>query len=387
MRLAILTTHPIQYYAPVFALLAKVSGLEVRVFYGWKGLVEGGHDRDFGQAIKWDIPLLEGYDSQFVDNKSSDPGTHHFKGIDLPTLNENVSAWGAEALLVYGWSFKSHLKALRYFHGKIPVFFRGDSTLLNERTGGRRILRRIFLRWVYRYVDTAFYVGSQNRKYYRALGLGKEKLIFAPHSIDHHHFSDLSGVHEKNALTWRHQLGISDSAVVFLQVGKLDENKAPLEVLSAFQKLSHHEDVHMVFVGSGELECKLKKLSDERVHFLGFQNQSVMPTVYRIGDLLIMASYSETWGLAINEAMACGRAVAASHQVGCAVDLIEQERNGWHFPETDPSALESVLRQAAESGREGLRTMGAESRVIIDDWSLQRQADCISKRVLGLTSS
>ena len=139
-KLAIVCTHPIQYLAPVFGQLANRQELDIRVFYGWEG-TSATSDPGFGQKVVWDIPLLEGYNHEFVPNVAQRPGSHHFNGIDLPTLNKRIETWNADALLVYGWSYRAHLAALRYFKGRIPVLFRGDSTLLNDRPGLRRIER------------------------------------------------------------------------------------------------------------------------------------------------------------------------------------------------------------------------------------------------------
>jgi hypothetical protein len=97
--------------------------------------------------------------------------------------------------LLYGWSFKSHLKCLQHFHKKIPVFFRGDSTLLDEPAGFslRKTMRRLFLKWVYRHVDTAFYTGTNNKKYFLAHGLKDDELIFAPHAVDITRFAQEQG--------------------------------------------------------------------------------------------------------------------------------------------------------------------------------------------------
>jgi glycosyltransferase involved in cell wall biosynthesis len=68
------------------------------------------------------------------------------------------------------------------------------------------------------------------------------------------------------------------------------------------------------------------------VVFLEFQNQSVMPVVYRLGDALVLPSgYGETWGLAVNEAQACGRPSLVSDCVGCARDIIREGENGMIF--------------------------------------------------------
>ena len=188
MRLAIVTTHPIQYHAPVFRELAQRETIQLRVFYGWQGTVNSV-DVGFGQHVEWDIPLLQGYDSEFLENVASEPGSFSFRGIDTPSLINRVTDWQADAILIYGWCYISHLAAMRHFHGKIPVCFRGDSTLLNEIGGIRRVLRRTLLRWVYSHVDMAFSVGTHNHIYFRRHGLDEHRIIHAPHAVDNTRFA------------------------------------------------------------------------------------------------------------------------------------------------------------------------------------------------------
>ena len=110
-RLAIVTTHPIQYYAPLFKMLHKRGLINIKVFYTWSQSQQGAkYDPGFGKSIEWDIPLLEGYDYTFVNNISSKPGTHHFSGIINPSLNAEIEQWNPNAILIIGWSFKSHLR-------------------------------------------------------------------------------------------------------------------------------------------------------------------------------------------------------------------------------------------------------------------------------------
>src|SRR5215217_7645662 len=132
MRLAIVTTHPIQYYAPVFKLLTERKRVDVKVFYTWGTSAQHKHDPGFGRTIDWDLPLLEDYDYEWLENTSGNPGSHHFKGIINPDIIDRINAYQPGAILVFGWAYSSHLKVLRYFKGKVPVWFRGDSTLLDE---------------------------------------------------------------------------------------------------------------------------------------------------------------------------------------------------------------------------------------------------------------
>lgn len=333
-KLAIISSHPIQYNAPLFALIAKEKEIELMVFYTWGEQSMGAKfDPDFGKTIEWDIPLLEGYSYTFALNTSKDPGSHNFKGIINPTLNQEIEHWGAEVVWVWGWSFESHLKAMRHFKGKIPVWFRGDSTLLDEPKGFslKKIVRRIFLTWVYRHVDKAFYVGTHNKAYYRKHGLKETQLVYAPHAIDNERFSDTTGEKSIQASIWREKLGFKKEDIVLLFAGKFEPRKNP-NLLVELMRNIQSESIKLVIVGNGPQEDMLKESFsvDKRVTFLNFQNQSKMPILYRIADMYILPSISETWGLGINEALASGTIVMASEFCGGAVNLIN-DKNGIVF--------------------------------------------------------
>ena len=378
LRLAVVATHPIQYYAPLFRRLAERRVVDVRVFYEWEGSASTAtHDPDFGQAIQWDVPLLDGYSHEFVPNRAADPGTHHFSGLDNPDLVPRVLAFRPDAVLVFGWNFKSHMRLLRALHGRVPILFRGDSTLLDERPGPRRLARRLWLRQVYRHIDLALYVGQHNRDYFRAHGLSDERLAWAPHAVDGARFADPAA--ETEALAWRRTLGIPDGAPTFVFAGKLEPKKAPDVLLDAFLNLDQ-PDAHLVIVGSGPLETVLRARAQGHaaVHFVGFQNQSRMPAAYRLGDALVLPSRSETWGLAVNEAFESSRAAVVSDRVGCAPDLVRQGETGAVVPAGDVSALAEALRLVA-ADRD--RAMGQAARRLIAAWSMERLAETVEGAV------
>jgi glycosyltransferase involved in cell wall biosynthesis len=378
-RLAIITTHPIQYNAPVFARLTAGRNAHIKVFYTWgESVLKDKYDPGFGKNIEWDIPLLNGYESTFVKNIAADPGSHHFKGIDNPTLINDVEKWKADAILVYGWAFKSHLKAIRYFHGRIPLFFRGDSTLLNE-IGGvslKRMSRYLFLKWVYRHVDMAFYVGSANKAYYKKFGLTEKQLVFAPHAIDNQRFK------LKPGQDFRDQFGILPGEVVFLYAAKFEPVKNPRVLMQAFLNTGL-TGAHLVMVGNGELEGMLKDMArnhknEHTVHFINFQNQSQMPAVYQSADVFVLPSQSETWGLGVNEAMAAGLAVLVSNRCGCAVDLVENGVNGFIFESGNIEDLSGRLKEMA-GDKNLLSEMGTQSELKIRNWSFNQAVDAVEK--------
>jgi glycosyltransferase involved in cell wall biosynthesis len=382
-RLAIITTHPIQYNAPLFELLSQRNTVIIKVFYTWgKSVLEDKYDPGFGKVIQWDIPLLKGYDYEFLENIAKDKGSHHFKGIDNPHIIEVIEKFKPNAILVYGWSFKSHLKVLRYFKNKIPVLFRGDSTLLDESGYLSSIKRNLFLRWVYRHIDVALYVGKHNYDYYIKAGLKKAKLILAPHAIDNLRFTNSTNFDENGKEGFRHQLNIPSADFVFLFAGKLESQKAPGLLLSAFTKSDFNKSVHLVLVGNGVLEKRLKVdyQYHENIHFMDFQNQVQMPSVYEMADVYVLPSNSETWGLSVNEAMANGKAIIVSNKCGCAIDLVEEGKNGFVFKAGDTEDLAKCLTKIYLF-KNNLENFEEKSLQIIENFSLGRVAEQIERTV------
>lgn len=382
-NLAIVITHPIQYYAPVFKLLYERQKINVMVFYTWG---EGGaqkFDPGFGKTITWNLPLLEGYPYEWVKNISADPGSHHSKGIDNPDLNSQINNWQPDAIMVYGWFYKSHLKILKYFKGRVPVIFRGDSTLLDDTGGIKSVLRSLFLKWIYRHIDYALYAGSNNKAYFKKCGLKEMQLFFAPHAVDNNRFAE---DRTNEALTLRKQLGIAKDEKLLLFAGKFEHKKDPLSLLEAFIDITQ-PGIHLLFAGNGILETELKDKANrhKNIHFIDFQNQLYMPVVYQACDIFCLPSKGpgETWGLAVNEAMACGKAILISNKVGAGTDLVKDHKNGLIFNAGDNSDLKSKLKTLLLYNKTALFTMGQHSKQIIEEWSFGKQVEAIEQLVLS----
>lgn len=374
-RLAIVSTHPIQYNAPWFRMLAQHPIVDLHAFYTWHGGDQTIHDLGFGQAVKWDIPLTDGYDYTVCPpSKPIDQRT--FWNMDSPELMPKLLGWNPECLLVIGWNFRSHVRCMRQCKGKLPVWFRGDSTLLDKRTGWKNWLRSQVLRRIYANIDLALAVGQNNCDYFLAHGLAENQITIVPHAIENDRFA--APAHDPAAIKQRHALGITDEQTVVSFIGKLEPKKAPLQLVQAFQIAAKaRKDLRLLIVGSGPLESELTNLigDDQRILRLPFQNQSQIPAVYRIADVTCLPSlYNETWGLCLNESMASGRAILASDRVGAARDLVTSE-SGFQF---QAGNLEQLSTQLVDlPPRSDLLAMGRNCQKAINDWSFQRIVDQI----------
>jgi len=165
---------------------------------------------------------------------------------------------------------------------------------------------------------------------------------------------------------------------LILFAGKFESKKDPFILLNAF-KTQKIKKCHLLFVGNGNLEEKLKEeaSSSINVHFVEFQNQQKLPAFYQACDIFCLPSKGpgETWGLAINEAMACGKAIITTEKVGCSIDLVINNNNGWIFTAGVQSELEHIIATLPE--RPILSKMGQNSKEMIENWSLDKIVNSI----------
>jgi glycosyltransferase involved in cell wall biosynthesis len=372
-RLAILTSHPIQYYAPWFRYLQANTNLDLRVFYLLDSTVTNQADQKFKGNVLWDIPLLEGYAYEFVPNVSQHPGTGHFWGLQNPTLIEQVKSFRPDAVLMMNYNYASLYRFLATWR-HTPLLFRGDSHRIVPETGLKAALKRQWIAQIYQRFDACLYVGQANRKYFQYHGVGDERLFFSPHAIDNERFIAQGNSAEQKAILWKQALGIPNDHRVILFAGKLIPKKRPLDLLQAFLAANLFK-VSLLFVGSGELEDELRQQAQasghNHIYFAPFQNQSQMPRTYAAGDVMVLPSYGsgETWGLAVNEMMCLARPVIVSSHVGCSEDLIKPELNGLFFPAGNIDALTDCLKSAFGRHRHHLSDWGIFGQKLIHRYS------------------
>jgi glycosyltransferase involved in cell wall biosynthesis len=356
-RLAIVLSHPTQYYSPWFRWLRANTSLTFRVFYLDESGLTPTRDEKFQKTFSWDVDLTSGYDWELVENTARRPSTLRFFGLRNPALHRRIDDWGATAILLFGYNYATHLKLIVWARQKkIPLIFRGDSHLLgrpqrsswNLALGTSNFAKRL----LYRQFAAITCVGAANRDYFRFHGVPDEKLFFVPHAVNAAHFDPASPAHRNISLALRVELGLTAQTRVILFAGKLIPQKQPLALLDAFLALNL-PDAALVFVGEGPEKPEMlaraaSAPAETNLHFLPFANQSEMPSRYLLADLFVLPSRGgyETWGLAVNEAMHLGVPCLVSDHVGCQRDLVTDGETGWVFRADDPASLREKLSTA-----------------------------------------
>ncbi|MCZ8195446.1 MAG: glycosyltransferase family 4 protein [Aquidulcibacter sp.] len=353
IRLAILASHPVQYYAPMFRELAK--RVDLHVFYAHSATPEQQAAAGFGRAFEWDIPLTEGYSFSFLNNISKRPGTDWFGGCDTPEIYDLLKGGHFTVVLTLGWHLKSMIQGV--FAAKrlgLPILVRGDSQLSTPRSLIKRWVKALVYPILLRAFDAALYVGKNNYNYWRAYGFPTDRLFHSPHCVETERFARGATLEARSTL--RKRLNINPASFVVLFAGKLLPFKRPLDVVRAVAMVrAEGLDCRVMVAGSGPLEAELieeAKATEVPLDLLGFQNQSEMPAAYAAADLLVLPSTGrETWGLVANEALASGLPIAVSDQVGCAPDLATNSLAGRTFEMGQVASLAYVIIRSSEDAK------------------------------------
>jgi glycosyltransferase involved in cell wall biosynthesis len=343
-RLGILTSHPIQYQAPWFRALAK--HFEVRVFFAHRQTAVEQGKAGFGVAFEWDVDLLSGYPHHFLENVSPRPGTDFHSGCDTPEIAEIIAREKFDAFIVNGWYLKSYRQAMTACRAAgTPVLVRGDSQLRTPRPLLRRLGMELKQRRLLRQFDGFLAVGQRHREYLEHFGVRPDHIFFTPHFVDNEWFAAGAAQGRSKRGELRKSWGADKKTFVALFVGKFMAEKSPLDLVMAVGGIPKAEAL-AVFVGGGEMESAIREKAARLgapVCLAGFKNQSELPACYAAADALVLPSKSETWGLVVNEAMACGLPAVVSDAAGCAPDLIDEGKTGFTFPAGNPKLLAKRL--------------------------------------------
>ncbi len=349
VRLTYIVSHPIQYQAPLLRQIARLDDLDLTVLFE-KDFSTGTYfDHGFSTQVKWDVPLTDGYTHRPLSSSSAPQIIHE-----------------SDAIWMHGWQspvFRALLK--KFSAANKPVLMRGEnwSGAMPDGFGPIGWLKRSYLNSIFRRCSAFLAVGSANRTYYESHGVAPEKIFPMPYAIDNEYFSGRDT--DEGRSTFRSEHGIPLDQPIILFAGKLARRKLPDVLLEAWQVAFKglQRPPALVFAGDGECRETLERGAPEHVFFTGFKNQSELPPVYGAADIFVLASRKEPWGLAINEAMACGTAVIASNECGASIDLVDPACGrvvGAGNVGELAAALSEVLPKAG--------TMGVAARQKVETW-------------------
>lgn len=348
IRVAVFNTHPIQYYAPLWRKLSKFDDLDVTVFYGSDFSVRGYRDKDFEEDVVWDVPLLEGYKFRYLKGFEKVDEFSFFRPGPGPAVKALLEERpDVVVMTAYHASFWYGIAMAAVATGSRVVMRHDASEEAHGSRGIKRAVRTMILRSLYRSVSHFAVVGERARRHLRKFGVGESRMSWSPFCVN-------SDWVESQKTTWlsqrsrmRNELGIRENDIALLFCGKLIERKDPLILFEAIRRLPEQSSLHLVMAGSGPLRQEVENVGrsvlGERFHSLGFLNQGEIGRAYAIGDVFVLPSHSETWGLVVNEALQFGLPTVVSDAVGCHEDLVPNTDTGRVFQTGDARSLADAL--------------------------------------------
>jgi glycosyltransferase involved in cell wall biosynthesis len=386
-RLAVFTTHPIQYQAPWFKALYDCGLLDLKVFFSFLPTAER-QGRGFGVPFSWDVPLRDGYPNEVVEGSDRFPGLPDFFRPQAKGIGMVLSAYKPDIAMIMGWQHVSLVQAFlacRLRH--IPVIFRGDSNDRRERPRLVRLLHRAYVSQA----DAALAVGTGSMNFFRNAGLPKDRVLAARYVVENERFGAQARELRIHREEIRQGWGIPAGASCALFVGKLEEKKRVFDFIGALgMAYERGMPIHGLIVGTGdqmEMARQFAQAVGAPVTFAGFLNQSEIVRAYVAGDFIVLPSdFGETWGLVINEAMICERTAIVSERVGCAGDLVRDGETGLVVPFADRDALcAAMLRLADPQVRRGLAQNAYA--LVSSDYSMKQAVDSTIAAVRTLLES
>lgn len=388
-RVLAIASHPIQYHAPWFRMLAARTDVHFEaLFIESPDPVRQG--RGFGVAFEWDVPLLEGYRSTTATDSLLPLASEGFFRFWLARPGRLLRERSPDVVVMTGWHVAPLVQLMHAAcRAGVPVIMRAEANALRPRP----LPARLWHRWLLSQCKGFMPIGRANREFYASQGIEADRMTDAPYFVDNERFFTAARSISAQRLHLRRRWQIPEDAVCFLFAGKLEPKKRVLDLLSAMQAAMERTTLklHLLVVGDGEQMAQARQQVDARslpVTFAGFLNQTEIPAAYAASDALVLPSdFGETWGLVVNEAMACGLPAIVSDRVGCASDLVHDGETGYRFPFADTSALaDRMVMMAAHKDRRA--AMGERARALVHrDYTVARCTESTVRsvqRVLGL---
>lgn len=387
LPLIFINTHPIQYVAPFYQYLAS-QGMPLMVVYHSDRSMGQNMDTEFGRPVQWDIPLLAGYNHQFLPNKGwGDPAKKGFWSLFNPGVFSFLKKQPRSLVVVHSWNFASQVMAIigAKFYGH-RVAFRGESNYLHEQAKNpiKKAIKNIYLKGLFSFVDFFLVIGKQNQRFYEAAGIAPKRLISVPYGVDNARFQQAAA--QNNRTKTRLALGLAETDFWVLFSGKFIPKKRPMDLLRA---VAHIPAIKLMMVGEGALRPEMEAfIADhqmkDRVLLTGFVNQREIPAYYAMADLMVMCSGTgETWGLSVNEAMNFCLPVVVSHLTGCAEDLVEPGKNGFIFETGNVTELTQQILAIYQLPQQQRQAMGKQSLRIVSEYSYAQMKAGIEKAASG----
>jgi len=363
VRVAFLQGVCTDYDVPMFEAIAKLSQINLHVYFGRGPRISSWKEADLSQS---------GFEYSILPVISWNPGkTNASYYVFHPTLIFKLISGKYEVVISESSNIPNLFPVmfLCKIMGKKLILQSGGTIRDNAPRRNSSFARKLyytFVRLTIKFSDSCVAYSSLSKEFLEYLGAKSVAVFVAPRAIDTDFFIEKANEFER-ILSLKRKLGVENKKVV-LYAGALERRKRISDLLQAFAEIQRRRsEVALLIVGDGNAKnellesCRNEKIKS--VFFLGRVKKEEMPYYYSVCDVLVLPSQG---GVVLNEAMACGKPIIASISDGRHIDLVRDGKCGFIFKEGDIVSLSNIIDNVL-SDSELARNMGIKALEITKD--------------------
>ena len=382
VKIAIINTHPITYFAPLYRHINNHPKIDITVIYLSSMGINDAFDTGFNQSIPSDFDLLNGYEYIFCGSNYMNKIPKGFFSIITPEIWKTIRQSDCDVVWFHGYNYAAYIIAfVAAICSEKKIFFRSETHFKLKRTWLKRTIRDSVLRIYFGFVDGFLAIGSLNKSYYEKLGVPTSKITLVPYTVDNERFASCSVDASSKKIGLSNYKSLDPSLPTVLYCAKFIPRKYPDLVLQALNILHQNgKPANLIMAGNGPELRRMQMLANQlnlsNVFFAGFVGQTKLPELYALCDIFVHPSDNEPWGLVINEVMAAGLPIIVGKNVGSAEDLVIDDVNGSKLEDLTAECLAKHISEIIFNGKK-LKKMSKASRTIIKHWDFDKCLDGI----------
>lgn len=368
-RVAIVVSHPIQYFCHTYRSLAAEPDFQVRVLFASMMGANPYFDRGMGTTFSWQLDLLSGYEWRSADS-DVEAGKSSRAARSVRIWRE-LDHWQPEVVLIHGYSRLECVVAWLWCTARARravLFGDGNGRIEARRPWLRRIVKRMLLTIPLAGFHRVLSLGQANDRYWHSLGVPDGRLVRAPLYLpDPDVFSGRTwlGAGRRES---RAALGLADDRFVVMYSGKFQRRKRVLDLVEAIDRVPGATGL---YVGDGDLRaaCERHVRDPSRHLFVGFANIDRLASLYAAADVLVHPAADEPYGLVVAEAASMGLPIVATETTGALGEgshgRLGDNAISYSTGDVDSlvGILETLRRAPAERQRMGRRSVEISDEV------------------------
>jgi len=375
-----------QFDGPLFAKLACNGQLDLKIYYtalGEKAIRD--IDPELGIRPEWGEMATSGYEYEVRTSGK----------LNSLRFLRKIVAGHPDLIIISGYlPFFHSLVAFYAWLRGVSVGLRSDTTLQHTKSVNRSIkglLKESILPMLCKIYSTAHPVGTLASEYLLQYGVSKNRMFLFPYAVNNEWFGVKSSEYRVNRPELRCGMGIAGDAFVVLGILKFNEREDPMTLVRGLGALLRQSTVpiHLLLVGDGPLrghiEDAIREEGISQFTLAGYAPYVDLPKYYAVADVFVHPGVGESWGVSVNESMACGMPVVLSDRVGSQIDLVKAGETGFVFITQDAKSLAQNLAVLAND-RKLCDKMGQQAKMLINGWGYEATESSLLEALQFVTS-